>query len=362
MKLGILTLTPKHNYGGILQAVALYGYLKSRGYEVTLINKVVYRPLWKRALFWALETLPVQNVRNIRYEKRKELAFDAFIKRNITDISPKIVSRKDLNNLIAHRSIDCVLVGSDQVWRHKYINDGHHSLYFLDVDVPVRKISYAASFGLDYWEAPSEVEEVAKLLKDFHAISVRETSGLEICRSQFDILEAQLVLDPTLLVGQEFYEPFISCVRREDKVKIVAVYIIDESDLTKRAIDEAVKRLPGNEADWEVVNLAGPRSSRIYQVEEWLWYIKHANYVITDSFHGTAFSILFNKRFVALANEDRGVARFKSLLSLFGLQSRLLLKSQGMHIDLSAIELPNVNETLQECREKSIFFLEKHLS
>lgn len=330
MKVALLTLTPTHNYGGILQAVALYYYLKSMGHDVTLVNKKLYMPLWKRVIFKALEVIPFQNIKNIRADSRKAKQFKPFIDTHLPSRSGVVITPQDLERLVKTERFDAVIVGSDQVWRYQYIKDGFHTLYFLDFNLnfPVKKVSYAASFGKDEWELPEEVGRISKLLEKFDAVSTREKSGVDLCKNTFGFHGAQHVLDPTFLVGAEFYTRFLEGFRKESSSnRTLVTYVLDKSKEKQQVILSIKNNLEARESSYKRVDLLEERGKKYRSVEEWLWEIKNADFVITDSFHGMVFSILFKKQFLVIGNPQRGMARFSSLLDLLGLQSRLLSSS-----------------------------------
>ncbi len=327
MKIGVLTLVPKNNYGGILQATALCGYLSSQGHEVVLINKNRFKkPLLVRATLGLLERLPFQNIKNKRQDYLKTKRLKPFIDKHLPRKSREIISARDLQKLVRDEEFDAVVVGSDQVWRYQYIGDGHHNVFFLDFETekPVKKIAYAASFGKDKWEAPEHIAEISRLLGRFDAISTREKSGVGLCKGAFGITNAVDVLDPTLLVGAEFYERFFDGFYELRPTKNFTTYILDQSFEKQKIIDAVKAGLDPITGKLRQVNLAQNESGRFYSVEEWLWNIKTAEFVVTDSFHGMVFSILFEKQFIVIGNEERGLSRFADFLEEVGLKGRLV--------------------------------------
>jgi len=335
MKIGLLTLTPSHNYGGILQTVALYSYLESLGNEVVLIDSRVLTPTWKKLIFKILEITPFQNIKNIRGSKIKAFQFSPFLKEHLPNVSERIYHSTHLKQLVEKNKFDAVVVGSDQVWRYQYIKEGDYSVYFLNfkVEFPVKKIAYAASFGKDSWEAPAEIDKVKALMKEFNAVSVREKSGIDLCRDLLDFKEGKYVLDPTMLVGDEFYEKFM-----EDDVLAVAAtpivtYFLDENDSMTKVVNSVAKSKSTADKRLQIVSLGKKYNGQFYSVEDWLSNIQNANFVITDSFHGMLFSILFKKQFLVIGNPERGLARFISFLSIVGLESRLLLPENSFDLE-----------------------------
>lgn len=325
MKVAVLTLTPSNNYGGILQAVALYHYLESIGCDVTLINKKFHIPFWKRIVFKCFSVIPFYDFKNKRRDKKKTKQLKEFIEKYIPKRSRPIVSLDDLQKLVQEECYDAVIVGSDQVWRYQYIKDDFLSVFFLgfQVDFPVKKIAYAASFGTDNWELSEDTSNVSKYLRDFSAVSVREDSGVRICR-EFGVDSVQHVLDPTLIVSRDFYDKLLG--ENKNVVRntpLLTTYILDDSLMNEQLIAN-VKTYLGSSCGLEQINLSDCSDGRFYSVDEWLLHIKDADFIVTDSFHGTVFSIIFQKQFIVVGNSQRGLSRFNSLLEQFDLKHRLV--------------------------------------
>ena len=361
MKIGLLTLTPSHNYGGILQTVALYSYLESLGHEIILIDSRVV-PIWRKLIIKVLEITPFQNIKNKRELKLKPSQLTPFVKEHLPNVSERIYHSAHLKQLVEKNKFDAIVVGSDQVWRYQYIKGKDYSVYFLNfkVDFPVKKIAYAASFGNDIWEAPAEIEKIKTLMKEFNAVSVREKSGIDLCRDLFDFKDGKYVLDPTMLVGDEFYEKFIvGDVSAVAKTPIV-VYILDENDSKTEIVNSVANNKSTANKSLPIVNLSEKYNGKFYSVEDWLSNIKNANFVITDSFHGMLFSILFKKQFLVIGNQQRGLTRVTSFLSIVGLESRLFLPEKSFDLEgaiNSIIDYENITLEIEKLRAISRQFL-----
>ncbi len=366
MKIGILTLPIADNYGGILQTVALYRLLHHQGHEVVLIYKSIHEVLWKKIAMEILLKIPFHDFKNFKatrkMKKTRQIkkAFHAnFIEEEIFTISKKLYSKKDLEKFATREKFDAVIVGSDQVWRKKYINDKYYKSYFLDfVDSSkTKKIAYAASFGNDYWEGEDDVAEISKLLKDFDAISTRESSGVSICQKSFNYNNAKHVLDPTLLMGKEFYKDEI--ISKYDISNIVRggllTYVLDEAEEKREVIHYVQDSL-----NIENLNhLNGFNSSEIiYSVPQWLASFAFAEFVVTDSFHGMVFSIIFEKNFIVIGNHNRGLDRFTSLLALLNLEDRLIFSLEDIkNKKIDDIDYNTVNKVLDENKKISLGLL-----
>jgi hypothetical protein len=366
MKIGILTLPIAENYGGILQAVALYRLLHAQGHEVILLYKSPYLARWKKLAIEILAKIPFHNYRNIKtiykiykaWPNRKGF-HGPFIENEIFKISKDLYTKKELENFVKKENFDAVIVGSDQVWRKRYINDAYYKSYFLDfVDgTKTKKIAYAASFGKDHWEGEGDSEEIAKLLKDFCAVSTREASGVNICRDSFGYNEAKHVLDPTLLMGKAFYTDEI--IAKYDTSNIpkggLVTYVLDEAQ-EKKEIIEFVKK---NTELKSLHHLKGFSDSHItLSIPQWVALFANADFVVTDSFHGMVFSIIFEKEFVVIGNHDRGLDRFTSLLSLLGLEDRMVFSMEDLKDKkIDSIDYASVNKILEENKKSSLEFL-----
>ncbi len=368
MKIGILTLPIAENYGGILQAVALYRLLDAQEHDVVLIYKqsTNTQVWWKKIIKEILLKIPFHNFRNMKNNNKLNEArlerkkfHRPFIEKEIFKISEDLYTKQDLENFAKKENFDAVIVGSDQVWRKAYINDKYYKSYFLDfVDgSKTKKIAYAASFGKDFWEGKGDSQEIAKLLQDFVAVSVRESSGVVICKDTFDYDKAVHVLDPTMLMSKEFYKDEI--IAKYDAVNTNAggllTYVLDEAEEKKEIIEFVQKS-----ADMKSVHhLKGFDSSQVtYSVPQWLASFANADAVVTDSFHGMVFSIIFEKDFVVIGNEGRGMDRFVSLTTKLGLEERLVFDVKDLEgKELEKIDYSRVNMILNSEKKKSLEFL-----
>lgn len=370
MKIGILTLPLHENYGGILQALALYRFLHNQGHDIVLIYKDKHQPFWKKLIRKILLKIPFHNFKNIKTKYKLYQEWQngkkyhrQFVENEIFKISLDLFTTKELENYVKNEKFDAVIVGSDQVWRKEYINDKYYRSYFLDfVDgKKLKKIAYAASFGQSYWEGENDIEEISRLFQDFAAISVREFSGIDICKNTFAYDKAVHVIDPTMLMSKDFYineiisEYDISRVHNGGLI----TYVLDEESEKKDIINLIAENL----LIINVNHLKGFSDSKIiYSIPEWLYSFANADFIVTDSFHGMVFSIIFEKNFIVIGNRNRGMERFTSLLNLFGLESRLLLdKSELNNKKLEKIDFAKVNDILNKKRDLSKIFLKNAL-
>lgn len=368
MRIGILTLPFNNNYGGYLQCYALMQVVKRMGHEVVLINR---RPQSNRFLgvkfFKGFIKKYVLRRNFVVYSKatmekeysQKGINILPFVNAHIIPKSSPIYNKRDYNCL-KHLALDAVIVGSDQVWRSIYVPNIEE--FFLDFakDWNIQRIAYAASFGSDMPEyTDMQKQNCAVLLQKFDAISVREKSGIKVLRAYFgyNLNEVNVVLDPTMLLTKEYY---ISVFQLENKKSNnIFCYLLDLSDeklkfveMFSHSMDKKIHFFCG-----------GDLKESLPSLESWIKGIYYSDLVITDSFHGTVFAILFNKPFYAIANHKRGNSRITDLLDRFGLESRMIDLNDLRNvrsIDMS-IDWAYVNLCLRDQRDKSMLFLQEAL-
>lgn len=259
---------------------------------------------------------------------------------------------------------EAYVVGSDQCWRPCY--NYYLPAMFLDFarDKKVRQIAYAASFGTDKWEfSPKQTDICAPLAKKFDLITVREDSGIELCKKHLGA-DAIHVLDPTMLLDKEDYIHLCEAENEPRAEGTLFHYILDPDDRKTsfvgkvaaetglKAFQVMPKRFIGKHTREDMKCRIGdfvfPR------VTAWLRAFMDAEMTIVDSFHGAVFSIIFNKPFWVIGNEKRGMARFTSLLKMFHLEDRLVDEAELGNLDFhKAIDWNEVNSILEEKRRAS---------
>ena len=360
-RIGVLTLPLNKNYGGNLQAYAMMQTISALGHEAIFVNR--RRPApdnnsatpTKRPLYSGTVGLS------------PKLANRKFVDENFARITRVFFSSDELQESIAEYELDGLIVGSDQVWRPKYANTllADFFLGFIPENSPVRKISYAASFGADSWEyAPVVASRMKSLVSTFDAVSVRESDAVDMCKQHFDIT-AEHVLDPTMLLAGDHYADKFGLASRRTGDAYLLNYVLDATSDKELAISTLSEQLsvPAHSVNGLPYTSVNALSSNDgdQSVEGWLAAFYNAKYIVTDSFHGVAFSILFNKPFIAYGNPARGLARFTSLLQMFGLEERLVTSSKQVNMSLMTdpISWESVNKRLNELRISSLDFLLK---
>lgn len=372
MRIGILTLPLHTNYGGILQAYALQTVLERMGHDVCLIEKrrtPAQLPLWK--IPWAYGKRIVKNIIGhpfpIFYEQKINRE-DPIIKQNTDLFIHKYIKRRIIDDFseIREHDYNAIIVGSDQIWRPIYF-DNKTGRTYLDFtkDWKIKRIAYAASFGTDKWEYSfRQTRQCKRLIQHFDAVSMREDSGVDLCRKHFGV-EAQHVLDPTMLLNKEDYIRLFEKANVPKSKGNMLCYILDETQKRTYLVNKiaAAKGLIPFRVNSKEGNINAPLQERIQPpVEQWLRGFYDAEFVVTDSFHTCAFSILFNKPFLAIGNASRGMSRFNSLLSMFGLEKQLTSgKSYDMK-ELENVDWSKINTILNEQINMSAKFLTNNLA
>lgn len=380
MKIGILTQPLYCNYGGLLQCYALQKTLQRMGHDAFVLQRewnrqytlkgacVYYAKLLVKKFLGRKESWHYY----VAQEKRDCIARETnkFTNRCINPRSERCYTTEQLRQEVERLKLDAIIVGSDQVWRPYYSPcQPNYFLDFLSHDSQIKRISYAASFGGDDWNEWNEklTEQCAGLLQKFDAVSVRELSGIRLCKEHFDV-EAVQVLDPTLLLNKEDYLAVIG--KPLQNRGTLFNYVLDRSDEKQYIIQKIAERTQKKpfdsmpELEDSVYNLYGDIERAVYPpVENWLSAFVEAEMVVTDSFHGTVFSIINNKPFWVVGNEGRGMARFETLLSLFGLENRLISIKTLNDTDLNdPIDWDKVNAKKAEMQKISLEFLNEALS
>lgn len=371
MRTGILTLPLHTNYGGILQAYALQTMLGRLGHDAYVIEKErkpLGVPLWRMPVKYGRRL-----VRNLTghpcpiFYERKFNREQPVIRQHTDKFIDRYVRRKTFADYtsIGEQDFDAIVVGSDQVWRPQYFDDIRTAFLGFAEGWRIRRMAYAASFGTDAWEySKRQTQDCRRLLSAFDAVSVRENSGVVLCRERFGV-EAEHVLDPTMLLGKEDYERLFLDAQTPKSQGTLLNYILDETP-AKIALIAALAEAEGLvpfRVNSRVEDINAPLEERIQPpVEQWLRGFADAEYVITDSFHACVFSIIFNKPFFAVGNQGRGLSRFKSLLTMFGLEDRLLCAADAADLRTKMgrpIDWNSVNARLEEHARRSMAFLSR---
>lgn len=338
MKIRTVTFFKEYNCGAVLQAYALSRYLGSIGNGVEILN---YDP------FYESEKKTIHNAKDfllVPYRILRERNFKSFRDKYLS-LSKEVFSKQDLEDL---EDCDLYITGSDQVW-NPHLTHGYDDIFFLNFDTSAAKMSYSASYGRD--DISEEyIGRVKEYTKEYCAVSVRE-NNLKECLEKVGV-RAQYTVDPVFLLDADHYR---SISKRCSDDRYLLIYTKSQTD----DIWEFARRIA------EKLNLKIIDTSKIQKMKgvdkvrplinppDFLGLIDGADIVLTNSFHGTAFSIIFNKNFYCLSAGKANV-RLESLLSLTGLESRMI---QDMDVDLQDIDYSYTNEKMDEFVSQSKVYI-----
>ena len=274
---------------------------------------------------------------------------------------------------------DTFIIGSDQVWTATSIK-GYGYFFFLDfADDDKNKIAYASSFGEIFNVDEEASRKSSEYLKRFSNISVREFQAVDICRDQLDV-KAEWVMDPVFLMKRKFWDEIAEKAPRktadilgEDK-KYLLTYILNPSEEKRELVTEVAKKLglpvicilDGRKGTFKENSKVFPMKHTVKNAteEEWLYFFENAEYIVTDSQHGSAFSIIFNKQFICCSNKKWGQARYESLFGLLGLKDRQKLTwkdANDSKIYNKKIDYNRVNAILEKKVRSSYEWLQQAL-
>ena len=355
MKVSVITRHAITNYGSLLQALATQQVVEDMGYECEIIDYVrqdeSYRehektllkskPKWNSNFFLRCAYLVLRQPESIlagkKFEKQRE---------NYLNLSDRYNTRDSLMDNCPHA--DVYMTGSDQVWGPT--EDGtYDDNYFLNFVKEKKKIAYAGSFGRT--EITEERKDLfKKYLSDYSHVSVREDSAVEILRELG--IKAVQVLDPTLLLDNTYWSKLTKDISGE---KYILIYQLHNDkrlgEYAKKIAKEKGLKLIRVSASFHQINRPG-KLVWCPSASEFLGYIKNADLMITDSFHGTAFAINFNTPFVEVLPNNKTGTRNMSILSLTGLTDRIWREDNADVAD-KPIDFSYANHVLSEMRIKS---------
>ena len=253
---------------------------------------------------------------------------------------------------------DIYMTGSDQVWNSGYCNlDKSFYLQFGDKDI--KRIAYAASFGNEVLETSEEVV-VKEYIKDYSAVSVREDSAVGIVNKMG--MDATLVIDPTLQVSREVWINMSAKRLIKERYLVLMLLYNEDNDATKIAREIADKNgLKLVKISWEMKKPSKVDKLMTHRTpEDFISLFNNADFVVTNSFHGLAFSINLNKQFVVIRRNEYN-SRIESLLRLVGLEDRMADIQNCITVASQNIDYTPVNNILNEERKKALAFLKENL-
>ena len=355
MKIALLNLPVDNNYGGNLQRYALMKVLENMGHDVTHINlrRRIFLPWYKKPYSYTKRILQKlfldKNINlNIENELNKQLMLsekitDSFYYTYINHTDP-CYNIHDVKKVARH--YDSVIVGSDQVWRRDMAVSIPFEDYFLKFVKKGNKIAYAVSSGSEIINIDN-INKYKKLYENFSGVSVREKHLIDFFSNNgFNIPKPVLVLDPTLLLDKQYYFQLMNRndVNHITKGKIYC-YILDlNTEIEERIRDKA------NELGCDYIISGINNVNNTISIEQWLVNIYDAQFVFTDSYHGSIFSLIFHKKFIYCGNKRRGNKRIESLFNIFNIH------------ETDRIDYVLFESIKQEMTDKSLNFLKTSIS
>lgn len=354
MKIALLTLPVDNNYGGHLQRYALMKALQQMGLDVVHLNmrfpwekkskKKKVKRIVKRLLKYVQSKITqkkfVPEPSNFSCYLNADYITDYFYYRYVKH-TKRIYDKKDLTKYLG---FDMFIVGSDQVWRYKYTNHmyGINTYFFDYLPKQLPRMAYGASFGTKENEFDEEVvKRLGNYYKLFSNVSVREKESIQnIYNYEWEGPRPTCVLDPTLLLPQEDYVEIVKRGKTKPSEGNLFCYVLDKTEQNKSIIFEISRDRCLSPFE---ITLGGGCS-----VEQWLRSFIDAEFVITDSYHGLLFSLLFNKPFYLCKNEERGGMRFDNILNLLGIT--------GVE---NKYDWEKINKILSQEKEHSFTYLNK---
>ena len=332
MKFLIFNFWWSSNYGAILTAYSLKLILNYYTQNIKLIENKTFTEF--------LINLPskfVKNFSNSYFQILKNLNF--------------------YSDYLSLYNKSIFITGSDQVFRPIYCPNKLEQ-YLLDFAKPeAKKIAFSASFGVgkeDFLKENSKeiIEHMKNSLQSFDFISVREKSGVEICKEILGV-DAEWIIDPVFILEKAKYEELINNATKDYSNEIVS-YVLDNN----KSYDKAYKHLEKQYCS-KVVKLADSNES----VENWLSAIKNCKLFVTDSFHGVCFALIFNKPFICISNKSRGAARFDSILEMLNIENQCINSIDEIYTKdcIFKVDYEKVDRRIEEERQKGLAFLQKAL-
>lgn len=368
MKIGILTFQYANNYGALLQAYALRKYLLNLGHEVYILNydnSMLYmknRNLKKKILTCVWDIFSKILGKNKRLKK-----FEIFRKKNL-EISMSVMKNiEEIRAYVANTKYDAYIVGSDQVW-NPYITS-NDSVYCLSFATNEKKIAYAASFGISCFPLNLE-ENFIKYINKFNFVSVRENTGKDIL-NKMNYQDVRVVLDPVFLLEKKQWEKLAIT---NINYSYILCYYMPGDKVCEKKIKKIAENLR-NRFGYKIINIGRKEYHKFINdgkdiidasPNEFLGYFKNAKFIVTNSFHGTAFSLIFEKEFysvvnLSINNETKLSSRITDLLQNVELDNRII-SDRTEQIDVFPIDYKKINKNINQLKKQSKDYLVQALN
>lgn len=348
-----------NNYGAVLQAYALQEILTGMGHNVEIID---FRNSPRR---------PDKFLREVKLINSPNNSFEQFRKNYLKISNHRYYWPIQLQ--LAKFNYDVVIVGSDQMWRADFNNSksivAPHTIFYLSfLPCNTKRLAYAISFGVDFWNTGRFKKYHNKVISEVHkfnAVSVREHQGIKICADNFG-LNVPLVLDPTLLADKSIFNNLIQSSIRTIAFNQIAYYKLDYNSDFEKTLQYLSEKMSIKAQDiYHKHNSESKKKIEYLSIQDWLGSIRDSTLVVTDSYHCICFCIIFRKQFIYYVNSLRGISRIESLLSVLGISNRIYSSFDTIVSDNrwnEPIDYSLVENKLDELRLVSMNFLNESLS
>lgn len=363
MKIGILTFHRTLNYGAVLQCYALYELLRQKGHHVEVIDYRIpsvedERKLVSLAILRSRKGILIKlkylarNLLTCRTRNKAITAFNLFVERRFVMSSP-VLTIKDIPSYY-----DCILFGSDQIWNPKLCGGFDPVFWGQFPKGRTRFIAYAASIGEIDGIGSDQWEQIGRMISSFDKVSVRE-SDLKFALEEKFSIPVQCCLDPTLMIDEDYFERIAV---RPPEIDYVFIYNVQKDpysySFAKRLAEKLNCKVIRGQARPEIRNKLEVDCQLVEGIspEEFLGYIKYARYVVANSFHAIALSIVFKKNFYSLDCPKPG--RVKNLLMQAGLLNRHLI-SQTEDLIPTEIDYSLLDCSIDNLRKESMRFIDE---
>lgn len=367
MKIGVVTWFQSSNYGTCLQAIALQQYLRNLGYHVEIINfrviagKPKKKSLWERICYQPEKYLSKYYCKKYQSDiMEKEVSMEETVNAKCV-LTDKVHNREDYMRIC--KEFDLLVFGSDQIWNPNW----YHEYYYADFpEITTRKISYAPSLGVSHISQDA-LNKIKKSLSRFEAVSIRETRGARLLET-ISPVKPQVVVDPTLLLNRQEWNSVILTGNNKKNTEryVLSMFLTDNF----RHWHAAKKFAQKKKLKHFVVPYCGISYMQGDQVfvkaglEDLLTLIRDADYILTDSFHITVFSLIYNRQFVVFErfkenNDTSQNSRVQNLMKMIDEDNRLLSHGTALVPKIVDVDYRKVNKLLQKEINQSKEFLDK---
>lgn len=358
MKIGIFTYHACYNYGACLQAYALQHTVKKKFNDCKIIDYQSKILIDINHPFCKVPKHPKEFIKNItrfpyynQLNRRKQL-FENFINTNL-ELSTRCTTDEDVKKEC--EQYDCIVCGSDQTWNLDPSIRYETPLYYMNFPKTQKRITYATSFGSWVNQFPTREAELIPWIKQFDALSMREESGVKMLQSKG--FNCEWVLDPTLLLEKQEYD----CIAHDRIIEEPYVLLFSWNG-AKEAI-EITKQI-AKQLKCKAFYIVPPPRAMFCGIErkldigpkEFLSLIKHANFIVTNSFHGTVFSTIYQKPFISAIKEVADPRR-ASLMKQFGLEDHLMSPSNYNLDKIYSTDFSMVESNIAELKKHSLNYL-----